>query len=360
MKNRILILFISVLASGSKAQDVTPFLDFNGYFKSFQNGFFRTVEMQRVKNFKAGDDVVGYIDFKGNLRVFDGSNPMDLANVNVEYEVSDNLLVWKVGETLNLWDDGDLQTLTYFANQYVLRDSLVVYQHTRSNTLMVYYAGQNYELYSSTGSIGMPDIVGENIVVFRDNGNFYKVFWQGEIYDYDVWHNQIVFAAGTDIVAFNDPIMGTFTIFEKGQFLDVENFHMESYQAGRGFIAYTNLNGELMYYGNSKSQKLTNFSPSFWEVKDDIVLWGENGNTSVFVDGEIVQLGRYVPKDYVIKNDVVAFRNRIGGVDALIDGKVKNLSNLQNLKYAIYGSSVLLELFNRSYILYKEDREFRD
>ncbi len=359
MKILVLILF-GMYSSASIAQDVIPFVDFNGYFKSYQNGFFRQVEFQPIKSFKAGDDVVGYIDFKGNLRVFDGSNPMDLANVNVEYQVSDNLLVWKVGTTLNLWDDGKLQTLTYFAGQYEIRDSLVVYQHTRSNSLMVYYAGQNYELYSSTGSVNMADFVGENIVVFRDNGNFYKVFWQGEIYELDVWHNPIQFSGGTDILAFNDPIMGTFAIFENGQFLDVEEFHMDSYQAGRGFIAYTNLNGELYYYGNGEKIMLTNFAPSFWEVKDDVVLWGENGNTSVYVDGETIQLGRYTPKEYVIKNNVVAFTNLTGGVDALLDGRVKTLTNQQNVQYSIYGSSVLLELFNRSFVLYHVGREYRD
>ncbi len=359
--NTTAILFLSgIISFSANAQDVTPFISFNGYFKSFQDGFFRQIEFQPIKSFKAGDDVVAYIDFKGNLRVYDGTNPVDLANVNLEYEVSDNLLVWKIANTLNLWDDGELQTLTYFADQYEIRDSLVVYQHTRSNSLMVYYNRENYELYSTTGSIGMPDFVGENVVVFRDNGNYYKVFWQGEIYELDVWHNPIKFSGGTDIVAFNDPIMGTFAIFENGQFLDVEEFHMSSYQAGRGFIAYTNLNGELFYYGNGEKIMLTNFAPNFWEVKDDVILWEENGITSVYIQGETIELGRYTPKDYLIKNDVVAYRNLTGGVNAILNGKVKTLTSQQNAQYSIYGSSVLLELFNRSFILYRDGREYRD
>ncbi|MFT5777342.1 MAG: hypothetical protein ACI837_000274 [Crocinitomicaceae bacterium] len=360
MKMIFPFLIFCLLAFEANSQEVTPFIDFSGYFKSFQNGFFRQVEFQPIKSFKTGDDLVAYIDFKGNLRVFDGSQPQDLANLAVEYEVSDHLLVWKIGTTLNLWDDGDLQTLSYYANSYALRDSLVVYQDTRSSSLMVYYDGENYELMRSTGVSPMPSHVGENIVVFRDNGNYYKVFWQGEIYDLDVWHNPIPFNVGTDILAFNDPITGTFAIFEKGQFLDVEDFHMNAYKAGRGFIAYENRNGELIYYGNGKKKKLTNFAPSFWDVKDDVVIWGENGVTSAHVNNVTIELARFIPKDYLVKNDVVAFRNAMGGVDALLDGKVKMLTNQTSGEYSIHGSTVLVRLFNSSYILFREGRQFRN
>ena len=109
MKYYLSLLSIIILSFSSSAQNVVPFTDFSGFFKSYQNGFFRQIEFQRVREFKTGDDVVAYIDYRGNLRVFDGTKPVDISNVQVDYEVSDHLMTWKIGPTLNLWDGGAMR-----------------------------------------------------------------------------------------------------------------------------------------------------------------------------------------------------------------------------------------------------------
>lgn len=348
------------LVFGASAQKVVPFIDFNGFFKSYQNGFFRQIEFQRIREFKAGDDLVAYINFRGNLTIFDGSKPEEISNVVVEYEVSDHLMTWKIGPTLNLWDGGEKRTLTYFADQYVVKDSMVVFNDTRYNSVHVYQNGEVYELYKSSGTVAMPDMIGENIIAFRDNGNYNKVFWNGEIYDLDVWHDKYNFSAGTDIVAFNDPINGTFAIFEDGQFLDVEDFRMNSYQTGRGFVVYENVNNDLMIYQNGATKKLTNFGASFYEVMDDVVIWTENGFTYGYANGEKFELAKYRVTDYKMKNNVIVFKNIVGGVDALIEGRLKTLSTLQNVSFTIHGNAVLLESFNSTFNLFIDGREYRN
>ena len=357
MKHLLLSLFIGIV-SLSNAQDVVPLIDFSGYFRSFQNGFFRQIEFQRIKNFKTGDDVVGYVDNRGNLRVFDGSKPRDLANIETEYEVSDNLMVWKIASNLNLWDDGSVRTLSYFAGQYKVMDSLVVYTDTRFNSVNVYYNGEVHELYTTVSAPHLPDHVGENIVAYRDNGNFYKVFWRGEVYELDVWHNPILFEGGTDVVCFNDPITGTFAIFENGSFLDVEMFHVNEYKAGNGFIVYEDQGGNLQYYGNGVHETLTNFGATFWDVKDNAVIWGENNFTYAFQNNEKIEIARFTPKDYLLKNNVIAYRNIMGGVNFVENGEVKEITNQMDAEYSIHGNSLLVSLFNTSFIYYTEGRKF--
>ena len=360
MKYFLSLVCSLLLVFGSSAQNVVPFTDFSGFFKSYQNGFFRQIEFQRVKEYKTGDDLVAYINFRGNLTVFDGTKPEEISNVQVEYEVSDHLMTWKIGPTLNLWDDGEMRTLTYFADQYVLRDSIVVFNDTRFNSVHVYFDGEVYELYKSSGTVKMPDIVGENIIAFRDNGNFNKVFWNGQIYELDVWHDRYSYSAGTDIIAFNDPINGTFAIFEGGRFLDVEDFRMNSYKAGRGFVVYENVNDDLMIYQNGKTKKLTNFGADFYDVLDDVVIWTENGFTYGYANGEKFELAKYIVEDYKLKNNVIVFKNIIGGVDALIEGKLKNLTTLMNVSYTIHGNAVLLESFNSTFDLHIDGKKYHN
>jgi hypothetical protein len=357
MKNYLVLTFllVSILAS---AQKVVPFVDFNNYFRTFENDNFRQLEFQQIKEFHAGDDLVAYIDTKGNLRVYDGKERKDISNMNVQYQVSDHLMAYNIGSTLNMWDEGKLRTLTYYGKEYVVKDSIIVYQDTRFNSLNVYWNKSTYTLSTVVDEISMPVEIGENCVVFKDNGNFYKVFWQGNIYDLGVWNGAIEFQAGTDIICLNDPTTRTFAIFENGEFLDVEKFYMGKYKAGRGFVVYEDLNGNLKMYKNGKTEQISNFAAKFWEVKDDLVVWGENSFVYAYQNGAKVQVSNYTPKDYLLKNNVFAFRNQMGGVSALMDGKVCEITNQVNSEYQIYGNLVLVQLFNKSYIVYKNGRKY--
>jgi len=352
----LIILFTSF--SGLYGQNVVPFEDFNYYFRTFENDNFRQLEFQRIKSYQAGDEFVAYIDNRGNLRVYDGKERQDISNMNVNFHISDHLMAYNIGPTLNMWDAGKLQTLTYFADKYEVKDSLIVYEDTRFNTVNVYWNKQIYPLYQVTGELYMPVAIGDNIIAFKDNGNFFKVFWRGQIYDLGVWNNTIEFEAGCDMVTFNDPTTRTYAVFENGQFLDVEQFYMKKYKAGRGFIVYEDLNSNLMYYKDGEKFQLSNFSASFWEVKDDLAVWGENSFVYAFQNGKKIQVTNYIPKQHLMKNNIYVFKNLAGGVSALVDGKVVELTNQMDAEYEIYGNTILIKLFNRSFIVYKDGRKF--
>lgn len=358
MKKSILSLFL-LISLTSFSQTVTPLLDFNGFFKDFQNGYFRQVELQRIKEYKSGDNICAYVDFRGNLIAYDGKTKKQLANLSVEYRVSDNLMTWRIGETLNMWDNGKIQTLSFNVKNYWVRDNIIVFEDMRFNSVNVYFQGRIYPLYTSMGDLQPPNSVGENIVAFKDNGDFNKVFWNGQIFELDVWQTPYNFQTGTDILAFNDPISGTFAVFENGAFLDVEEFHVNKYRAGRGFVVYENRNDDLVFYENGNVVQLTNFGASQWEVKDDVVCWVENGFTYVYSNGVKTEIARYIPKEYMLKNDVVAFRNIMGGVSALVDGKIHEITNQMNSEFEIFGKKVLVKLFNSSYIVLWNGKNYR-
>lgn len=349
---KIIVFIFTIWVSGIFSQKVLPLVDFSGFFKTFQNGFFRQLEFQRIQNYKFGDNVLGYYDNRGNLRVFDGGSPRDLANMQAEYEVSDFLLTWKIGSTLNLWDDGKLLTLSYFANRYRLTDSLVVFEDTRFNAVKVYYNKEIYTLYAGFGELEMPVSVGENILVFKENGDFYKVFWRGKIHEFDVWHDPISFACDIDIAAFNDPINGTFTIFENGEFKDLEPFFVNEYKAGNNFIVYEDQNDNLKLYHNGQGVTLSNFGAEYWDVKDNVVVWIENNALYTFYNGSKQEVVRYKPSDLAIKNEVIAFRNLMGGVSFFYEGKVYEVTTQMNSSYSIHGNSLLVSLFNNSYLVF--------
>ncbi|TXI87900.1 MAG: hypothetical protein E6Q37_01165 [Crocinitomicaceae bacterium] len=353
----IICLFLLIITASSQAQ-IAPFVDFNGYFRTFYMNNFRQIEFQRIQSFQAGDNLVAYIDNRGDFKVYDGENKIALTNMNVEYKMSDFQLAWNIGPGIFYLDKGEKKLLTTFGRNYAVSDSLIVFEDTRFNTVNAVYQGNVYPLYQVTGELYMPEVIGDNIIAFRDNGDFYKVFWRGKIYDLGVWMQGITFNAGTDMLTFNDPTHRTFAIFENGEFLDVETFFVKSYKSGRGFAVYEDLNGNLWHYKDGTKTALTNFSASFWEVKDDIVVWGENTMVYTFSNGEKTRLTTYMPKDYQLKNNVFAFRNLMGGVSVFMNGKLTELTNQPDAIYAIYGNLVLVELFNKSFLVFKDGKKF--
>ena len=94
-----------------KAQGIVPTTDFNNYFVSFQDGFFRPIEIQPIVNYKAGDEMVAYIDTRGNLKIYDGKQRIDVTTLNVDYQVSDHLMAYRIANGLRMWDVANLPSL---------------------------------------------------------------------------------------------------------------------------------------------------------------------------------------------------------------------------------------------------------
>ncbi len=356
-----LLLFSIFLTSLSFSQGVIPMKDFNNFFVCFQDGFFRTVEMQPVKEYKAGDELVAYIDTRGNLRIYDGKDRKDVTNLNADYQVSDHLLGFYIAGSLRAYESGKFLRLTNFARGFVVKDSIIVFEDTQYKSLNVNYKGVSTQLttFSELVDLSMPTNVGENIVIYRDNAKNSFAFWRGNNYEIGNYNEEILqYNIGTDVFCFNDPYNQTFVVFENGKFTEVEQLHVKKYRSGRGFVVYEDINGNLFRFSNGEKKQLSNFSASYWEVKDDLVVWAENSYLFAHTNGQKVQVANFTPEIHLMKNNIYAFRNIYGGVSALIDGKVEEITNMTDSEFEIYSNKVLVKLFNKSNIVFSEGKKY--
>jgi len=350
MRVSLIVCFISSLSFSQ----VAPFVDYNGYFQTFYKGNVRTLEMQRITSYDAGDFIVPYIDGKGNFKIYNGEKVEQIAIQGVNYKYSDYLVAWKIGSGLFSYDNGVKKMLTAFGGDFVVKDSLIVFQDTRFKTLNVLYRGEIIQLMQQTGEMSMPDCIGENIVGYKDNGDVYRVFWNGKTFEVGGTELGISFQAGTDILCFNDAINKTFAVFDKGIFMDIEGMFVKNYKAGRGFIVYEDQSGNLWKYQNGQKTNITDFNSGIWEVKDDVLLWNENNLFFTNFNGEKRTVCNYKPDDFQLKNNIIVFRNAQGGVSVNKDGKTIVITNQKDASYSIYNNTVLVELFNKSFLLFTE------
>lgn len=355
---KLFFTFLIVLPLFGAAQTMIPFIDFNDFFKYYRNGAVNQLEFQPIIEYKVSDELLAYYDTRGNLIVFDGQNKKDLANLQTEYRLSDHFLTWKIGTTLNMYEEGKMQTLSYNAGLYAVLDSMIVYHDLRYNNLTVFYRGERKVVMTATGNLEMPTTFGDNAFGFKDNGDFFKIFWRGGIYDIDVWVGNITFDAGVDVVAWNDPNTRTFAIFEKGLIIDVEDMHARSFKCGRGFVVYEDQNRNLVKFTNGQKKVLSQFGAQKYRVQDDLVCWEENGYFYCEQNGVKILVANFIPQDYWMKNNTLVFRDAMGGLSVLNNGKVVELTRQMNAEAEIIGNSVLVRLFNRSYVIYDQNKKY--
>lgn len=357
------LLLFALLPLTVFGQGIFPYMDFNNFFKVYSNGAFTQIEHQQTTDVFFGDEFVAYNNSQRDFKVFYKGQTKLLTNQNVSYKASDHLLVWNIGPIINYFEDGKTKVITSFGGDYAVGDSVIVYQDTRYKTVNVIYKGQVIQLYQLTGDMYMPEVVGDNIVAFRDNGDLYKVFWRGQIYELGVYSGnqpRPEFFAGTDMLAFNDPQTRTFAVFEDGQFLDVEDLYATKIRVGRDFVVYESTQGNLNYYRKGKKLELASFFQS-WDAKDDLVVWVEANSTyAMQAGGEKKKVANYSVTDYKLKNDVVAFRNNLSGISGFRNGSTKDITNLLKTEYAITGHAVCISLSNRSVIVWDNNQIYND
>ena len=81
MKVTLIFCFLSTLSF----TQVAPFIDYNGYFQTFYKGNVRMLEMQRITSFDAGDNIVSYIDNRGNFKIYNGETVQQISIQEVNY-----------------------------------------------------------------------------------------------------------------------------------------------------------------------------------------------------------------------------------------------------------------------------------
>jgi hypothetical protein len=346
-----LCLSLSVLSAS--AQGIVPTLDFNNFFVSFQDGFFRPIEIQPIVSYKAGDEIVAYIDTRGNLKIYDGKERIDVTTLNVDYQVSDHLMAYRIAQGLRMWDAGKFTVLTNFGREFVVKDSIIVFEDIRYQALNVYWNQKVESLVTITNGVSMNASVGENLVVYKDNSNTYFVYWHGQKFEIGTYNEEVLdFQLGTDVMCFKDPYTQSFYVFDQGNFLELESFPIKKYKAGRGFVVYEDMNGNLWHYQNGQKTALSNFSSDLWDVKDDICVWMENSYFFAYTNGQRIQVATYQPQSYLLKNNVLVYRNIIGGVSALVDGVSQEITNFPQADFEIYGSKVLVKLPNQTSVVF--------
>jgi hypothetical protein len=239
--------------------------------------------------------------------------------------------------------------LTSNAQTFGVGDSLVVFQDLIGGYLKYYYQDEVREVAMIVGNypLGMGD-VGANVFVYKDNAGNASVFWHGQFYPVLSANEMPAFSAGQDVVAFNDPQTGTFTVFDNGYLLDAAPQHALMHKCGNNFVYFQDAGGMHKVYREERVMDLP-YDIQNIVVRDSIITFNDIGFTKVWYNEEIYQIYNENVQEPQIDGGIMAYPNKWGGVSAFVRGKELEITRQRVEEFRLHGNTIVLKYSRSAY-----------
>jgi len=302
-----------------------------GYFFIYDKGVNTQVEHLQIQNFKIGGTYVAYNDNTNNFKVWDGKKAVRLQHGGVDtYNPSRYLLCYKMGEQLKVYDNYGARTLGNGVNQFAMGDSIVVYYDRFTRRFSGYYDGEIVDL--EDGLINAPITkvkASDNLAAWINPRNYFKVWYQGEVFELQYGDPNVSFDVGRDVVAHYNAAYQSFTVFYQGIDYELGAQRPQSFKAGDGLVAYVSNAGDFRLFYDGEDEQISAFAPTWYRAKDNLVLYAEQDMLKVVYKGEKYTLATFIPEVLQFKQNQVVWMDLNGRLQTFVDGEMLTLSKEQ-------------------------------
>lgn len=350
----ILTILFSVYHVAGQAQGLCAFTDYRGYLMVFDHGTTRQLEYLPPVSYKSGCSSIAYIDNRNDFKVFtNGASKFQLNAADFKYWVTDYLVSYKVGQVLYVNDGGDKRTLCYYNTRMALGDSLLGYFDDSQYILSVYYNKGTTVLENSLLEAPKAMKAGSNTLAWINQSNFFNVFYRGSILTLDNIA-PVEFATGRDIMAWVDDYNQYFHIFYYGDTATAEVFAPDSFKVGNGILAYVDQQGNFNAFYNGGTRRLLSDRPDFFFVQGSIIAYAYNNQFNVFYQGKSYPVETFVPTDFKLGLNGVAYREPGGTLKFFQKGVANKVTNEYVNRYTITGDVLKVEVGTNTNLFFWE------
>lgn len=344
----------------AQAQSVALGAYNNNYrrFIIFNDGLTLQVEPLPPKNFKIGGNLLAYNDNMGNFKVHYKKEIVKLQDGFVteeDYWVTDNLMFYRMGMQLKVFDNGKTLTLSANTNAFSGNDSIIAWYDQVMHSLRCYYDGELVTLLD--GLVSNTEQVsnfktGDNILAYVDNNNYFRIFYHGEDIEMLPAARALDYKVGRNIVGYWNGSYNEFNVFYKGKDYLLDEYAPASFKAGRDMLAYIDNVGEFKAFYDGEIYTVSAYEPQWYGPQDDLLIYSEQGAFKIFWKGKVYYIENYVPESFKVNNGNLAYLTQQGRLKAFVNGNVVELSTEQVISYAISKHTIQYELSNNTNKVY--------
>jgi hypothetical protein len=301
-------ILLFILSVNAWSQGITAFIDYRSNFVVFDDGVFKTLEIQPIQRFSIGAKMVAYIDNLGYFKIYQNGKTHQVAyGTNIDFKCTDNLVTFYFNEQLWVFDNGEKKMLSLWTTDFKTSDYTVAFLDNQKNTFNIYQAGEIIKLEDvQTGINDLNYSIGENIIAYSYMNEF-KVFYLGQNTEISFNNHPTSFEAGRNIVAYNLPREQTFNVFYKGENIKLEDFQPSWFKTGDNMVIYKDQLGNLKIFYDGQTKSLSNYQATQIDVQDNICSFVEQGQFKIFFQGELKILEYFVPNSKILDNNTVLY-----------------------------------------------------
>lgn len=308
--NRFFFITIMLLIySASQSQYLAAFEDHLEQFWAFEAGTFTLLEEEKIAEFQVGGTLIAYLDDVSNFKIYQYGKVQTLMEVaQVKFTATDYLLGYSLFDTLFVFDGGIIKKLSSDCEEYLVKDSLIVWQTRSDKSLQVYYKGMTSTIAEDLVGFDLkPFMAGDNLFAFvNPSTQEFITFYMGKLSVLDSYAEVMHYQAGCDILAFTDSLDQAFNAFYHGEVLELDLYQPKSFQVGDQVLAYHDDSGNLKFFEHGQVQTLTS-NPEFYEVRDHILVFEEQGSFKTVCNGQVYIIEQYIPQPYYLDVNTIAY-----------------------------------------------------
>jgi hypothetical protein len=324
------VLLIFFFQTKIAAQPLTTYTDMQNQLMVWDNGIERKIDFLPPTMIKTGRVAIPYLDNSRNFKIYYRGGATQINNgFTNDFYTSDNLIIFLNAQSLNVFDKGTITNLSKVCNEYYFGDSIVLFNDGVKNEFKAYYNGRIYPIENYLAAQGLDAIqVSDNVAAYNNYANQFRIFYHGNIIGQEEYLVNS-FDVGRNTVAYVDANK-EFKIFHAGKTFNAEKFAPTSYQAGDDLVAYVSNEGYLKVFYEDSIRNF-GFMKADFLVGDNVIAFRDgNGFFKAFYKGDIIPLENYVPENYVVQYNSIAYVNRAGVLRLFSKGEIYDVTTLMN------------------------------
>ena len=324
-----LVISVQFLPVTAVCQQLAAYHDNQDRFYIFDKGKTIQAEYLPVKSFSVGGRCILYVDSRNHLKMYYHGEITTLeVNLVNHYEALDYLSVYSLGGIVKIIEEGRITTVSTNALAYQSNDSIITFYDTSKRLLAVYYRGQVSMLEDGlTGKPFHSFRSGDNLVAYVENPTgALKIFYGGEIIVQESNMIDGTYKTGRDIVAYVNPSDMRFKAFYRHKEYLLEEFPPESFVVGDDMVAYVDNTGSFKIFINGETTEIASFVPDFYEVHNQMVIYGEQGYFKAWYGQRSYQLETFIPEKRMAEWNTIVYIDINRNVKVFSNGELSVLT----------------------------------
>jgi protein associated with RNAse G/E len=244
----------------------------------------KTISLTKNTLFAFGENILGFVDWDGRLKVYEGADILDLEALDiVQLKAADRAIAWTDDSSqFMFWSYGKLQEIGLeYPISFSVGNDFVVFVDEYSS-LKVFYDGTTMDLEDYEPSSYK---VGDDFFAYINDQGDFKVFADGELRTFDVEPPKN-YQVKENTMYYVDS-RSFFKVFDQGKVHDLETYPPQKILMDEGVVAYTDLDGYLWAYYEGEKVKVSTEIVNDFEVQGRVITyWNNSLNAEIYWDGQ--------------------------------------------------------------------------